>query len=607
MSGRQTGTDASRAAQRRGRVVVAISGAVSGEVLIRRAAQLCEQCDAELVGVHVRSVDGPSDVLEEHRQLLEHFGGAYHEVVASDVADALIRFARDEDATHLVLGATRRRRWTELTGSSVSGAVVRRSTAIDVHVLATHVVRPGPTPAPRRSRPTLSRRRQLAGFAISTMGTATLTLLFASARGSLHQPSRFLLYQLLVLVAAAVGGAGPAVATALLAATALNWFFTPPFYTWTIEAPENVLALVVFTVVGLLVGLLVTSFARRSAAAERARSEAEALARIAAGLVGADDPVPPMLDRIRTTLGLDGVAVYVADATSPLAAAGDIGGPSVSGIDLPGGRFVLAGALSPEDRLVARAFAAQLAAALDRRRLREEAASAAALAQADALRTALLRAVSHDLRTPVASIKASVTSLLQGDVSWSPEEGKEFLLTIDEETDRLDSVVANLLDASRLEAGAVTAEMAPTALDDIVPAALATISGLDAVIDIRVPETLPLVSADRGLLERALANLVANASRVSAPGVPVSIAAAQVGDAVELRISDRGPGVPAEQHERIFEPFQRLGDAGSGGIGLGLAVAKGMVDAMGGSLRPEETPGGGLTMVVRLTAADDDG
>jgi two-component system sensor histidine kinase KdpD len=592
-----------------GRLLVVIDGLRRDEPVIRRAAQLCEATDSDLVGVHIRSVDlrvdASSDVLEESRQLLERLGGTYHEVVASDGADALIRFARDEGATGLVLATPHGRRAGSVGRRSFVKAVLGRAAAIDFHLVHTGEANLSPAPAHRRPRPQLSKRRQLAGFAIATAGTATLTLLFASARGSVHQPSRFLLYQLLVLVAAAVGGAGPAVTTALLSATALNWLFTPPFYTWSIEAPENVLALVVFTIVGLLVGLLVTGFARRSAAAERARNEAEALARIAAGLVGEEDPVPPMLDRIRTTLGLDGVAVYAAGTDTMLAAAGDIGGRVVTNIDLPGGRFVFAGPLSSDDRTVVQAFAAQLAAALDRRRLREEAASAAALAEADALRTALLRAVSHDLRTPLASIKASVTSLLQSDVTWSPDEGKEFLLTIDEEADRLDHLVADLLDASRLEAGAVSADMRPVALDEVVPAALATISGLETAIAVRVPETLPLLLADRVLLERALANLVANAARASPPGAHVGIAARHLGDTVEIRISDRGPGVPAEQRERMFDPFHRVGDASSAGVGLGLAVAKGMIDAMGGTVEPEETAGGGLTMVVTVAVAGD--
>jgi two-component system sensor histidine kinase KdpD len=593
----------------RERVVVALAGGPSGDALIRRAARMAQRSRADLLGVHVRRPDGrrgaASELLERHRELLEGLGGAYHEVVDVDVADSLARFARRENATQLVLGATRRNRWAQRAGGSVVTRVIRRSEPMDVHVMSVDcapIETAHAAPAPRA--PALTARRRVAGWAVSTGGSALLTVLFAQTRASLHQPSRFLLYEALVLVAAAIGGIGPAITAALAASAALNWFFTPPFYTWTIEDPENVLALVVFTAVGLLVAILVTGLARRSSDARRARTEAEALARVAAGLVGADDPLPPMLDRIRTTLGLAGVAIYASPGDTPLAVSGEPSLRTAHTVRLPDGAILRAGPLGPDDRRVIDAFAAQLATALERRRLREEAAAAAALAEADALRTSLLRAVSHDLRTPLASIKASVTSLLQADVDWSPREHKEFLLTVDEETDRLDHVVANLLDASRLQAGAVEPADRPVALDEALAPALASISGLTTPIDIDVPETVPLVRADPGLVERAVANLVANAARLSPPGERVRMTAETVGDRVELRIIDRGPGVPVGGRDRMFEPFQRLGDnATTTGVGLGLAVSKGLIDAMGGLLEAQDTPGGGLTMVVSLPRA----
>jgi two-component system sensor histidine kinase KdpD len=272
-------------------------------------------------------------------------------------------------------------------------------------------------------------------------------------------------------------------------------------------------------------------------------------------------------------------------------------------ISLVDATLVVAGSLTREGRRVLEAFAAQLTTALEQRRLQREAAEAAVVAEANALRTALLRAVSHDLRTPLSSIKASVTSLLQGDVSWSPDEHKEFLLTIDEEADRLDHVVADLLDASRLEAGAVSPDLRPVALDDVAAASLATVSGLSGSIEVEIPAVLPMVLADPGLLERAIANLVANAAKVTPPGEVIRIVGTTAGEQVELRIIDRGPGVPESAREQMFQPFQRLGDTGAGGVGLGLAVAKGLVKAMEGAVVPEDTPGGGLTMVISMPRA----
>ncbi|MFB7032708.1 sensor histidine kinase, partial [Streptomyces sp. NPDC056295] len=215
----------------------------------------------------------------------------------------------------------------------------------------------------------------------------------------------------------------------------------------------------------------------------------------------------------------------------------------------------------------------------------------------------LLAAVSHDLRTPLAGIKASVSSLQADDVEWSEEDRAELLANIEDGTDRLDHLVGNLLDVSRLETGTVTAVIRETDLDEVVPMALLGVPEGSVVLDI--PETLPMVAVDRGLLERAVANIVENAVKYSPYGEPVLISASALAGRVELRVVDRGPGVPDEAKERIFEAFQRHGDAPRGeGVGLGLAVGRGFVEAMGGTVTTEDTPGGGLTMVLGLRTAD---
>ena len=202
-------------------------------------------------------------------------------------------------------------------------------------------------------------------------------------------------------------------------------------------------------------------------------------------------------------------------------------------------------------------------------------------------------------------MKASVTSLLQRDVDWTEEARLEFLRTIDEETDRLNTLVGNLLDMSRLQAGALEISTSPVGLEEVLPAALRSLGVDDDAVVLDVSESLPRVHADPGLLERALANVISNAIRFSAPGTPAHVTAGAIDGVVDVRVVDRGPGVPAEDRERLFVPFQRLGDATLGdGIGLGLAVAKGFVEAMGGQIEVEDTPGGGLTVVLRLRAAE---
>ena len=252
------------------------------------------------------------------------------------------------------------------------------------------------------------------------------------------------------------------------------------------------------------------------------------------------------------------------------------------------------------------AFSAHLGSALERRRLREEAAEAAAVAQGDRLRTAILRAVSHDLRTPLSSIKASASSLLQTDIEWSPAARHEFLTTIDEEADRLNTVIGNLLDMSRLEAGVVEPARDPVDVAETVRSALAGLSESTAAVDIDIPADLPPVTADRALLQQSLANLVANAIRHGVGRDHVSVMARSTTGSVELRVIDHGPGLRREDRERLFEPFQRLGDrSGGAGVGLGLAVARGFLDAMGCSLRLEDTEGGGLTAVVTMPSGDE--
>jgi two-component system sensor histidine kinase KdpD len=227
---------------------------------------------------------------------------------------------------------------------------------------------------------------------------------------------------------------------------------------------------------------------------------------------------------------------------------------------------------------------------------------AAVLAAADRTRAALLAAVSHDLRTPLAGAKAAVTSLRSGDVSWSAAEQTELLVTADESIDRLVRLVENLLDMSRIQAGAVAVSVEPVALEEVVPRALDSIGDRGRTVQLALPETVPEARADPALLERVVANLVANAVAY-APVGPVLVTAAASADQVQLRVVDHGPGVPPSAYDEIFAPFQRLGDTDAGsGVGLGLALARGLVEAMGGTLVPEPTPGGGLTMVVTLPA-----
>jgi len=256
--------------------------------------------------------------------------------------------------------------------------------------------------------------------------------------------------------------------------------------------------------------------------------------------------------------------------------------------------------LSNDDQELLGVLADQLAVALQKSRMATEAAEADALAQIDAVRTGLLRSVSHDLRTPLAAIKAMVSGLRDQTITWQEDQIAEALATIEEEADRLNRLVGNLLDASRLEIGAVAVDLRPTGVAATIASAVQ--SAEVAPDSVLVAATAPglAVMADAMLLERSLDNVISNAVRHNESACPVRIDAAAVNDEVHIRVVDRGPGIAREERSRVVQPFQRLGDQATAGVGLGLSIAEGFVEAMGGTLALDDTPGGGLTVTVVL-------
>jgi two-component system, OmpR family, sensor histidine kinase KdpD len=603
----------------RERVVVAITGAPGGETLIRRASRMARRAKGELLGVHVRSQSGlagpPSGSLERHRQLVEELGGTYREVVASDPVSGLLSFARAEHGTQLILGSSQRSRWAELTSGSVINSVIRQAGDIDVHVISTR--REGAPSrilphAPHRLTAGVPARRQALAWGLSAIGLPLLTLVLAHLRGDVTLAGDLLLYLAVVLAVAMVGGTWPAIVSALAADLLANWFFIPPIHTFTISAGENVLALIVFLAVAGAVSWLVGYATRRTLEAARGRAEADALVRLAGALLTEHDPLVEVMGQLRATFGLTGVSLLGRDPGgrwSPVAATGDAAPTSIDDatdtifLDADTVLAVTGPDLGADDRQLLRAFTDQLAVALRSRELQAEAATAEALGQANELRTALLRAVSHDLRTPLASIMASATTLLAEDVQLDAGATRELLSTIKAEADRLNNLIGNLLDMSRLQSGTFELLQHDVGLDEVVPQALASLGDRADRVVVEVPENLPRVHTDPALLERAVANVIDNAVAWSPGDEPVRVEAGAFGGVVELRVIDRGPGIPRDQREEVFQPFQRLGDERAGaGVGLGLAVARGFVDALGGELSIDDTPGGGTTMTFSFKA-----
>jgi two-component system sensor histidine kinase KdpD len=453
-------------------------------------------------------------------------------------------------------------------------------------------------------------RRLLAGV-ILVAGLPLLTAALVAGQSKLSLADDLLMYLVAIVAVAVVGGFWPAVLAAVTSSLLLNWYFTRPVHTLTIADPQNLLALLLFVTVAVTVSSVVHLAAHRAQQAARSSDEAAELLALAQTVLGGADTPAAVLEHLAATCGGRAELLELAGGQWVRVAVSGTAPPGASAVRVearPGLALVVS---SPAGQLTARlldGFAAQAAAALDRDRLRTQAAQAEALAEGNRMRTALLAAVSHDLRTPLASIKASVSSLRQTDVQWTPADEAALLATIEQGADRLDALIGNLLDMSRLSTGSLQPFLRPTSIDEVAPVAL---RGLDAggTVRMRVPDRLPLVRTDPGLLERVLANLFANALAYSPPGRPPAMRARHTADSVILEITDHGPGVPDPLKERMFEPFERL-DASrrearinGNGVGLGLAVVKGFLDTMGGSVAAVDTPGGGLTIRVTLPAA----
>jgi two-component system sensor histidine kinase KdpD len=353
-------------------------------------------------------------------------------------------------------------------------------------------------------RTSLGARRLLAGYLLAVALPLVSTLVLTSLRGSLNLSSDVLVTLLMSVVAALIGGLGPALVSAVIGSMLLNYFFTPPLHTLSVEDPNNALALVVFVAVAMLVSSAVHLAARRTNEAAWA------------------------------------------------------------------------------------------------------AADARGLAQVDRTRAALLAAVGHDLRTPLAAAKAAVSTLRSADLDLIERDRDELVTTADESLDRLTALIENLLDMSRLQAGALAVRPRQVDVGEVVAHALDEVGEAARTVSVEVPRGLPTALADPGLLERVLVNLVANALRFSPAGQPPRLSVTLLGDRVEVRVIDRGPGIPEDQRDQVFLPFQRLGDTdNTTGVGLGLALSRGLTEAMGGSLEAEVTHGGGLTMLLRLRAGNE--
>ena len=546
---------------------------------------------------------------------------------------ALVDFAKGADASQLVIGVSRRGRLTSLvSGPGIGATVIRESGQLDVHIV-THSAAGRGWSLPKLGG-ALSRSRVAAGFVLAAVVGPLLTWLLADHRSEDGIAGTVLLFQLLVVVVAVTGGVWPALFAALLSGVTLDLFFIAPIYSVTIAEPLHLLALVLYVLNAAIVSWVVDQAARRSRAAARALAETELLATVSGSVLRGQDALQALVARTREAFGLTRVRVLSGDevlgdsgvdggagagpgagagtgsgsGSSTGAGAGAGVGVGVGVTTLPAGDdgvLELTGEpLQAGDRRLLAVVAAQVEAALEHSALTRAAGQVAPLAEVDRMRSALLAAVGHDLRRPLAAATASVSGLRQQDVEWSDADRDELLATAWESLESLSTLVTNLLDVSRVQAGALAVTTAVVDVDDVVLGTLDELGLGPGDVELALRTSVPPVLADAVLLQRVLVNLLDNALRHSPDGTLVRISTSGFGGRVEVRVVDRGPGVPPERRDEIMVAFQRLGDTDNAtGLGLGLALSKGFVEAMGGTLSLDDTPGGGLTMVVSLPEA----
>ncbi len=595
----------------RERVVVALTGGAEGQTLLRRGARITQRAiGGELLALHVTSTDGLSggspETLARQRRLVDELGGSFHMVAGSNIAESILEFARGVNATQIVLGAPRRNRFATLLSPGIGPVVVRDSGEIDVHIV-THERTGGWRHG--EGVDLLPRQRKLLGWVIALLGVPLLALLLLQWDRSATLPVAMMLFLAVVLASALAGGLRPALVASAVAVIIVDYQFIPPYGTWKVSSPINVVALIVLVAVAVAAARVVDISARRTREAARARAEADTLSTLSGTILRGEHAITALLEQLQESFSLSYVALRerrerdrrwrVRESMGHVPDDGIITEIPISD-EL---EMAVAGpSLEAADMRVLTAVALQAEGLIERDRLRSEARSARQERERTRIRTALLAAVSHDLRTPLAGSKAAITALRSQEHVLCDEDREQLLATVEDSTERLQALIDNLLDMSRLDAGAVTAIQAEVWLPDLV--AVASRAVLPDRLSVSIPLDLPPVWVDEGLLERAVANVIENAVRFSPPEQQVRVTAERSGDEVMMRVIDVGPGVQESERESIFQPFQRFGDSpGTQGVGLGLAVARGLVEACGGHLEAEDTPGGGLTMIFRLPSS----
>ncbi len=607
------------------RIVVAVNDSLEGETIIKRASRIADRTPgAKLFAVHVLNNDGVSatDVarLTRFETLTESMRGSFHQVASENVPEAIIDFARSVNATQVVLGVTSKGRWRRLLqGEAIASKVTRLSEEIDVHLVTHEHASRSKTRRLLGNRGVSTIRRVQALLLLAIL-LPLLTYILSLLRSSLNPFSDGLIFLIADTFIAILGGFIPSIISALVSTALLNFYFIPPIHTFTIAEKNNVIALLVFLFDAIIISSLAEQSAKRTRQALDASKESSVLSALAGKVLRGDSGIAGLIENARKVLSFSTLSLVYKPATG-------LEGPKVVKSAVPERVFdqsststefewsinqslTLVGSgrvLGPQDSRVLEALSAQLELMWEREILSDQARHATELAEADRMRSALLSAVSHDLRGPLASALASVSSLRNESVHWTDENRRGLLETAENSLERLNKLIDNLLDMSRLQAGALAVHFDRVCFPDFIPQVLSSIPVTADDLELSFASDLPEIKTDAGLLERVLANLISNALTHGASKEKPSVTLSRRSRNVQIRIIDHGRGLDLSDTSKLFTPFKRLGDVNNKqGVGLGLALSKGLVEAIGGNLALEETLKGGLTVVVSIPIAPED-
>lgn len=597
----------------RERVVVALSGGPEGEQLLRRGARVAAASGGgDLIAVHVTSEDAlqassHQNQLKGQRELVEKLGGTYHQIVGENVADALLAFSHANNATQIIIGVSRRSPMARVFGRSGSTAgIVEKSGDIDVHVV-THSYASSRGLRFKRFGRTISRYRMLVGFLFECLAIPLTAMFMLQLDLGFTVASDALIFQFLVVLGALIGGLTPALLGSVLSGLAIDYMYMEPVGQFSMPYWQDWVTIIMYVVIGVIVASVVDRGAERTRQAQRASAESETLASISDAVLRSTDPLRAVIERTREAFSF--TCVRVVKHGQIIVSAGpmpDDEKPDTMPIDDKGMRLEMYGqTIDAADQRLLRAIVSQIQTVLEHNDLEEKAKEVEPLAAAERIRTALLNAVSHDLRRPIASATAAVSGLQRMGSSMSEDDRRELLSVANESLGQLSRLVSDLLDVSRLREGALPLSMVASDVGEAIVPSLDELHIGPARVDLDLEADLPLVMADPPLLRRALSNVLLNAMRFTPEGKRVRISTSAFNHRVEIRVSDRGPGVPDDRKADIFVPFHRLGDTdNTTGLGLGMALSRGFVESMGGTIEAEDTPGGGLTIVITLREAD---